>query len=603
MFLNNFRSTKSAIKEDQNRIKLKKIANPKERIMNLQKRKKLKNLLTVKFMEKYRITTNDHEIENEISNFVQKEKVNDVDLKRLDNKIKKILRKSSAKNTLKSKLTSNLQITKGNITEEKMETMEPYKNEEKPPIMQENQCQSITPTVNNTLLQHQKENINFNLNNTFYPKHPLNEDSSLPKITPQNKTKEIKDLKHSQSTSYINPNNTFTAFPKRKNYSNRTFRSPEEELAQLEEELRKEEPESKTKNIRLDFTKEGDEWAAINKYNKKLFDEHLREERIKDNEMKKRTKADLDNQIKEKIKKEYEEELKEKELDKIMQEHLKKMDEIEKKKKEDIKKQIMREKINRDILLREEYVRKRIETLKEKKFERELLKNIRENMEKDRKALKEKKIRENEALNQAIKENEIKNEKLKLKIKKQKEDDIICLEEQIKNVLKQDQERKIYFDRIKSYGNKYSVPKAEEVIEKMKEAQKKEDEKMQLYYDKKRIEADEKERKAKMKKREERKELKKYLDMQIEEKKKEENFLKALDYEQARIWNVDVQKYFEDEKISDRKIKEMYKKNFDCLVKQIKENMNKKRMKKNMSDAEYFMNKDLLEKAKISLNS
>ena len=94
MFLNNFRSTKSAIKEDQNRIKLKKIANPKERIMNLQKRKKLKNLLTVKFMEKYRITTNDHEIENEISNFVQKEKVNDVDLKRLDMKVKNLLRQS-----------------------------------------------------------------------------------------------------------------------------------------------------------------------------------------------------------------------------------------------------------------------------------------------------------------------------------------------------------------------------------------------------------------------------------------------------------------------------------------------------------------------------
>ena len=46
----------------------------------------------------------------------------------------------------------------------------------------------------------------------------------------------------------------------------------------------------------------------------------------------------------------------------------------------------MREKINRDVLLKEEYIRKRIENLKEKKFERELVKNIKENIEKDKKA-------------------------------------------------------------------------------------------------------------------------------------------------------------------------------------------------------------------------
>ena len=45
----------------------------------------------------------DQLIENEISRFVQKEKLNDVDLQRLDNKIKRMLRNSSAKNILKTK--------------------------------------------------------------------------------------------------------------------------------------------------------------------------------------------------------------------------------------------------------------------------------------------------------------------------------------------------------------------------------------------------------------------------------------------------------------------------------------------------------------------
>jgi unconventional prefoldin RPB5 interactor 1 len=588
MFYNNYRSTKAAIREDERRGKLleKRIINPKERLMNLQKRNKLKNLLTTKFMEKYGIKSNDQEIENEISVFVQKEKLNDVDLKRLDNRIKRILRKNSAKNILKSNLTKNLQ--------------QPKSQEELMELQKQNQELNTPP---------QQENTNINLNNNLNQQN--NENICLPQIKQQMQSQgqnqipdnENKNIKHSQSTSYFNPNNTFTAFPKRRFYKNIKYKSPEEELAELEEELKKDEKEYKPKSIRLDFTKEGDEWNAINKYNKKLFDEQILEERIKDNEMKKRTKADLDNQIKQKIKKEYEDELKEKEYDKIMKEHLKKMDEIEKKKAEDIKKQIMREKINRDILLRAEYVRKRIESLKEKKFERELVKTIKDNLEKDKIALKEKKIRENEALNKAIKENELKNEQLKLKMKKQKEDDILSLEEQIKTEEKQDIERKIYFDRIKSYGNKFILKNAEDIMEKMKEAQKKEDEKMQLYYDKKRIEADEKERKAMIKRREERKELKKYLDMQVEEKKKEEDFLKALDYEQARIWNLDCQKYYEDEKIIDGKIKAMNKKNFDCLMKQINENLNKKTMKKNMSDAEYYMNKDLLEKAKVSLNS
>ena len=572
MFYNNYRSTRAALREEEQRNKFleKKIINPKERLMNLQKRKKLKDLLTLKFMEKYGLKNNDQFIDNEITKFVQKEKVNDVDLQRLDNRIRRILRNNSAKNILKSNLARNLQ--------------QPKTQEEIIELQKENNPVS------------QQENID--INNTL---NQQNGDISLPQVDKVNQNE--KNLYHSQSSSNINPNNTFTAFPKRRFFNKRIYKSPEEELAELEEEFKKEETLYKPRGIRLDFTNEGDEWTAINKYNKKLFEEQLLEERIKNKQMKKRTKAELDNQIKEKIKKEYEDELKEKEYDRIMEEHLKKMDEIERKKAEDIKKQIMREKINRDILLKEEYVRKRIESLKEKKFERELVKNIKENIEKDKRALKEKKIKENEALNRAIKENELKKERLKQQIKKQKEDDILSLEELIKTEKKQDLERKFYFDRIKNYGNKYSCKNAEEIIEKMKETQKKEDEKIQHYYDEKRKEADEKERKAILRRKEERRELKKYLDMQVEEKKKEEDFLKALDSEQARIWNVDAKKYYEDEKIIDGKIRAMNKKNLDCLIQQMNENMNKKNTKKNtMSDVEYYMNKDLLEKAKVSLN-
>ena len=83
---------------------------------------------------------------------------------------------------------------------------------------------------------------------------------------------------------------------------------------------------------RLDFTGEGDEWSAIAKYNRKLYEDQILEEKIYSNQLKKKNKQDLDLQIKQKLRKEYEDELKEKEYDKIIQEHQKKMDELEKEK-------------------------------------------------------------------------------------------------------------------------------------------------------------------------------------------------------------------------------------------------------------------------------
>ena len=88
--------------------------------------------------------------------------------------------------------------------------------------------------------------------------------------------------------------------------------------------------------------------------------------------------------------------------------------------------------------------------------------------------------------------------------------------------------------------------------------------------------------------------------MQIEERKKEEDFLKSLDYEQARIWALDCKKYNEDEKLIKSKIREMNKRNMDSVMEQI--NKKKKNNKKiGMNDTEYAMNREILEKAKSSL--
>ena len=114
--------------------------------------------------------------------------------------------------------------------------------------------------------------------------------------------------------------------------------------------------------------------------------------------MKLRTKNDLDNQIKQKIKREYEEKLKSLEYDALVDKHLKHLDELEAKKREEIRKRVLKEKEMRDKQLREQYVKKRIDFLKNKKYERALVKENQQQIKDEIKANLERKKAEKLAM-------------------------------------------------------------------------------------------------------------------------------------------------------------------------------------------------------------
>ena len=551
MFYNTYRSTKSSMRSaDKNNLAGvgRNIVNQRERLLNLQKRQKLKDLLITKFMQKYGIKNADEILEEEIGKFLQGEKLNDQDLRRLDNKIRNLLKEKATKERLKEKLTQSLQGIPSNTKD-------------------------ILPKIDSNNIEE----------NTISPKI-INPQPRILNTEPCN-TLQPKNL----SCSSYNPKKTFN--------SRRIYKKPEEELAELEAEFAKDEKEKEKNFKRLDFSEDGDEWSAIAKYNRKLYEDQIKYEKMKDEELKKRNKADLDLQIRQRLKQEYENELKEKEYDKIMEEHQKEMDELERKKQDAIKKQVMREKESRDEQMRQNYIKKRIEILKEKKFEKSLVKSIQEGIEKEKQDAIERKKKENEALLRAIKENELKIIKKKEKEKKDKEEEIKMGEERMKMQMKEDLARQKYYEAIKNNGNKSSL-KSVEVLEKLRKQQEEEDKRIQHYYDEKnRLEID-KEKQKELKKYKEKFELKKYLDMQIEERKKEEDFLKSLDYEQARIWALDCKKYNDDEKEINTRIREMNKRNMNILMDQINKNRNKK--KSGMSDTEYAMNRKLLEQAKVA---
>ena len=558
MFYNIHRSTKAA--RDEEKAKLsgagKNIINqtPKERLLNFQKRKKLKELLINKFMDKYGLKQPDPTLENEVTQFIQTEKLTDRDLQRLDAKLRAIFDSRRKQLELKSNLTHTF------LEKNKKLTM----NKSQPDLLPQIQAQN-TPKPN-------QENYMTDLNNTINQNVP-------PKR--------------------LRPSASVEVMPRQK----KIYLNPEEELAELEAEFAEEEKKKKIKRnfIRIDFSDVGDEWQALAKYNKKMYEQHLKEEKVKDAEVKKRTKEDLDNQIKQKIKIQYEEKLREKEGDKLFQEHLKKIDQIEKEKQEALKQQIMREKKNRDAQIRDEYVRKRIDQLKQRKFENALIKNIQEEIEKEKKAAIQKKIKENEALKRVIKENEMNKEKQRELLQKEKEEDIRAYEEMEKNEMKQDMERKRYFDNIRRFANKYDEEEVNKLLNKMKQEQKEEDEKVyQLMLEKNKRE-EEQERLARLKRKQEKQAIKKFLDMQIEEKRKEAELQKAINNEQARIWNADCLKYNEDEKRIDKIIRDMNKRNLDNIMEQIKIRKEQKKAQA-MSRVEYAMNRDALEKAREEID-
>ena len=228
-----------------------------------------------------------------------------------------------------------------------------------------------------------------------------------------------------------------------------------------------------------------------------------------------------------------------------------------------------------------------------------LVNNYKANIEQEKNEKIEKKKRGKSELLKLKKEIENKRKLNKEKIEKEKKDDMMLYMLKDKIDQRKENERNLYYTKIRSLSRKYLLPNAEKMLEKMQKDKREEDEKIQHFYDEKNKYEFEKEYKAKIKRFNDKMEIKKFLDMQIEEKKKEKTFLKLLDQEQARIWKLDLNRRFDEMKLEEQCMKSMNKKNFEYILKQIEEKKRNKELEKSkkMSDNEYAINRDLLEKA------
>ena len=145
MFYNLQRSTRAA-REEAEKAKLTgvghSVINPKEKLLNFQKRQKLKDLLITKFMQKYGLNQPDQVLEKEITQFLQGEKLNDVDLQRLDAKIKRIFQNRKANQQLKSTLTQSLLDRNSNLNKSQPDLL---------PRIQDQNNNNLSSTINQNL--------------------------------------------------------------------------------------------------------------------------------------------------------------------------------------------------------------------------------------------------------------------------------------------------------------------------------------------------------------------------------------------------------------------------------------------------------------------
>ena len=203
MFYNTNRATKAALKERELLSKRENTITDNDKLIRIQKIEKLKGLLITKFCRKYGIIKPEKKIENEIIKFVEGEKFTNEDLKKLEDKIKKLLEEQK--------------LHKRNLSQINIENIN---------------------TINNI------NKINQN---------------SMPNIINNKKLTMSLDLNNNNKKKF---NNIY------------------EELAILESE----ESIYKPKIKKIDFSKFGNEWHAMNIYSKLLFDQQNKEIALKNKE-------------------------------------------------------------------------------------------------------------------------------------------------------------------------------------------------------------------------------------------------------------------------------------------------------------------------------
>ena len=276
------------------------------------KRIKLREILIEKFMKKFGVKNPLPILNEEITNFLKDNNLTDKDLKRLEERVYKILSELRNQETVRNGL--------------------------------------ISSDLNAQLTNNFKETDN----QSYHPKSKSVSEVILP---------ELNVFNHNDAMSVKSKHSRMSGASHLSKFDEDNTKVKNSQMAELEF-LQKKEPRTE----RLNFTDQGDEWNAIVSYNQQLHADDKIQNKRKDLDVKRRIREDLDNQVRMKYKRKHEEKLKEKEFDKVLLDHCDYLSDLEIIREEEYKEKVMKDKENRDKQLIDEKKKKAKRNYKRKEI-------------------------------------------------------------------------------------------------------------------------------------------------------------------------------------------------------------------------------------------
>ena len=337
------------------------ISIKKEKLNPQEKQEKLKNLIITKFLKKYKINKPDTKVEDEVAKFVHGDKYDQKDFQELEEKIKvhmsETLKNYSEKFTLKySTYTTN----PSNINNIKPTTSSSVKR---------------TFSMGNMNINNINKGNPNNYNYAISPKYDKDIVLLSSPDTANTKNLNIFNTNSNQGNQF----NSSNKFDKNLLSENQNIKSEndnkEKDEQVLEDELNLSDElrlDDKKDLERAEFNGIGGEWAAINYYLSQKYIEDKMNDKLREIEVKKRQKFDLENQIKQKQIKQKEERKEEIDFANSINNVLSLINITEKQKQLEMKEKY---KQKLDSQVRDEKLRKSQEIFKEKKEAKETSKN------------------------------------------------------------------------------------------------------------------------------------------------------------------------------------------------------------------------------------
>jgi len=290
---------------------------PQTKVLPIQRREKIKDLLIIKFMKKYSLKDSEVNIEDEMNKFLNKEQISDHDLKNFDYHLSTLINERRSYDNLHKNLVLNSNIANSQEINNKygIQTIERYP----------------------------ENNIN-DYNNDY-----------------NNDNKSVKSKKSIMSG--ISKLSLFSELNDEKiALKNQTYKKLRESIES-----------DKVYDLNtLPIDIKGDNWAEINIYNNKLYEKEKIESKIKEKQIKLRIRETLDNQCKEKLVRKSMEYERNKIFDDITLKHADNLKNLEKERELEVKMKKLREKDSRDKQLEDEMRRKKLEAFKTRRYERDL---------------------------------------------------------------------------------------------------------------------------------------------------------------------------------------------------------------------------------------